>query len=83
MLALLLALALSTPPSCTAVQASVPMLEGRYALVTCPQGTLTVAVPAAAPVPAVGPSLVLRAPGTTTYRLLAGGVWYPIMRTTP
>lgn len=81
----LLALSIFTPsrPQCSEVQSATPVLDGRYAGVTCPEGRVTVAMRPNTPLPALGRSSValVRSQGHSRYFLRASdGRSYEVTR---
>jgi len=58
------------PRSCSRVTSTMSLLDGRYALVTCPESTFQVVLLPQQPMP-TGAAFVLRDPGL----LIAGGVY--------
>ena len=79
---LALAFTLSSParPQCSEVQSAVPVLDGMYAGVVCPEGRLTVALRPDTPLPALGRSSValVRSQGYSRYVLKASNGRYEV-----
>ena len=79
-LALAFTLASPTRPQCSAIQSAVPVLNGQYAGVTCPEGRLTVVLRPDTPLPALGRASVslVRSQGRSRYILVAANGRYEV-----
>ena len=79
-LALAFTLASPTRPQCSVVQSAVPVLNGQYAGLECPEGRLTVVLRPDTPLPALGRASVslVRSQGHSRYVLKASNGAYEV-----
>ena len=79
-LALAFTLASPTRPQCSVVQSAVPVLNGQYAGVACPEGRVTVVLRPDTPLPALGRATValVRSQGHSRYILVAENGRYEV-----